>query len=59
VTSLSLAAPASGRERVVLVAVRARDGQGGRVFSLLYRLRLVQRDRWYVAAVNQAIREGG
>jgi hypothetical protein len=59
VTSLSLAAPAPGRERVVLVAVRARDGQGGRVFSLLYRLRLVRLDRWYVAAVNQATGKGG
>jgi hypothetical protein len=59
VTSLSLAAPASGRERVVLAAVRARDKQGGAVFSLQYRLRLVQRDRWYVAAVNQATRKGG
>ena len=59
VASLSLAAPASGRERVVLAAVRARDGQGGRVFSLLYRLRLVERDRWYVAAVNQATGKGG
>ena len=59
VTSLSLAASPSGRERVVLVEVRARDGQGGRVFSLLYRLRLVERDRWYVAAVNQAIGKGG
>jgi hypothetical protein len=59
VTSLSLAAPASGRERVALAEVRVRDRRGGRVFSLLYRLRLVQRDRWYVAAVNQATRKGG
>jgi hypothetical protein len=44
---------------VVLVAVRARDRRGGAVFSLLYRLRLVQRDRWYVAAVNQATHKGG
>jgi hypothetical protein len=29
------------------------------VFSLRYRLRLVQRDRWYVAAVNDATRRGG
>jgi hypothetical protein len=58
-TSLSLAAPASGRERVVLAGVRARDRQGGRVFSLLYRLRLEKRDRWYVAAVNQRTGRGG
>jgi hypothetical protein len=59
VTSLSLAVPASGRTRVVLATVRARDKEGGRSFSLLYRLRLVERDRWYVAAVNQATRKGG
>jgi hypothetical protein len=59
VSALSLARPASGRERVVLASVRARQKQSGGVFSLLYRLRLVQRDRWYVAAVNQATRKGG
>jgi len=59
VSALSLARPVSGRERVVLASVRARQKQGGGVFSLLYRLRLVRRDRWYVAAVNQATRKGG
>jgi hypothetical protein len=59
VASLSLAAPAAGRERVVLVAVRARDRRGGAVFSLLYRLRLVKRDGWYVVPVNQATDKGG
>jgi hypothetical protein len=59
VGELALAGPASGRERVVLTAVRARDLASGGVFSLRYRLRLVQRDRWYVAAVNNATRRGG
>ena len=59
VGELALAAPASGRERVVLAAVRARDVASGGVFSLRYRLRLVRRDRWYVAAVNNATRREG
>jgi hypothetical protein len=54
VPSVSLAAPASGRERLVLAAVRARDAESGGVFSLRYRLRLLRRDRWYVADVNNA-----
>jgi hypothetical protein len=59
VGELALAGPAAGRERLVLAAVRARDQVSGGVFSLRYRLRLVQRDRWYVAAVNNATRRGG
>jgi hypothetical protein len=59
VGELALAAPASGRERLVLAAVRARDEATGGVFSLRYWLRLVRRDRWYVAAVNNATRRGG
>jgi hypothetical protein len=59
VGELVLARPASGRERVVLAAVRVRDVASGGVFSLRYRLRLVRRDRWYVAAVNNATRRGG
>jgi hypothetical protein len=59
VGELALAGPASGRERLVLVTVRARDVVSGGVLSLRYRLRLVQRDRWYVAAVNNATRRGG
>jgi hypothetical protein len=56
---LAAAGPGSGRERLVLAAVRARDAVSGGVFSLRYRLRLVRRDRWYVAAVNNASRRGG
>jgi hypothetical protein len=59
VGELVLAGPASGRERVVLAAVRARDVASGGVFLLRYRLELVRRDRWYVAAVNNATRRGG
>ena len=59
VGELVLAAPGSGREPLVLAAVRARDAASGGVFSLRYRLRLVRRDRWYVAAVNNATRRGG
>jgi hypothetical protein len=59
VTALSLAAPAVARERLVLATVRARDEASGAEFGLRYRLRLVLRDRWYVAAVNNATRKGG
>jgi hypothetical protein len=59
VGELVLAGPGSGRERLVLAAVRARDAVSGGVFSLRYRLRLVRRDRWYVAAVNNDTRRGG
>ena len=41
-----------GRRRVVLVAVRARDSVSRAVYALRYRVELVQRDRWYVAAVE-------
>jgi hypothetical protein len=41
-----------GRTRSVLATVRARDAESGAVYALRYRIRLVRRDRWYVAAVN-------
>jgi hypothetical protein len=59
VSSMSLAAPAKGAERLVLASVRARETESGAVLSLQYRLELVREDRWYVAAVNTAPREGG
>ena len=59
VVDLALAAPVSGRERLVLASVRARDAATGAVFSLRYQLRLVRQDRWYVAAVNDTTRKGG
>jgi len=59
VGELSLAAPASGRERLVLVAVRARDASSGGVFSLRYRLGLVRRSAgtWRLST-TQPEREG-
>jgi hypothetical protein len=47
-----------GRRRVVLVNVRARDVASRAVYALRYELRLVRRDRWYVAAVNATPKEG-
>src|SRR5439155_20928833 len=49
--------PAAGRVRSVLVTVRARDPEAGAVYPLRYRVRLVRRDRWYVAAVNATRKE--
>jgi hypothetical protein len=42
--------------RMVLVALRARDRTTRAVYPLEYRLDLVRRDRWYVAAVRGALR---
>jgi hypothetical protein len=50
--SLAQVAGGSGRTRVVVATVRARDVQTRAVFTLRYRLRLVRGDRWYVQAVN-------
>lgn len=55
--SLSLAAPASGSRRSLLVVARVRELGSGAVFSQSYRLRLERRERWYVADVNGS-REG-
>jgi hypothetical protein len=46
-----------GRTRSVLATVRARDAQSRAVYALRYRVRLVRRDRWYVAAVNTTHKE--
>lgn len=43
--------PTRPSARTVVASVRA-EGEGGRVFPLAYRLRLVRRDRWYVSAVE-------
>jgi Conjugative transposon protein TcpC len=49
-----------GRDgRDVLATVQARDEATRAVYSLRYRVRLVRRDRWYVAAVNNATRKEG
>jgi hypothetical protein len=44
--------PPVGDARVVLASVRARDPRSRATYALRYRLRLVRRDRWYVAALN-------
>jgi hypothetical protein len=49
----SLAAP-GGDERLVLVRVQARDVSSRVLYGLRYRVRLVRRDRWYVAEINGA-----
>jgi hypothetical protein len=49
---------ASGRTLSLLASVRARDVTSRATYPLRYRLRLVRRDRWYVAAVNTTQKEG-
>jgi hypothetical protein len=51
-TSVSAAGPATRAGRVVLATVQARDKSSRATYTLRYRVRLVRRDRWYVAAVN-------
>jgi Conjugative transposon protein TcpC len=46
-----------GRTLSVLATVSARDAQSRAVYPLRYRVRLVRRDRWYVAAVNTTQKE--
>jgi hypothetical protein len=58
VDSVEQLAAGSDRQRDVLVSVRARDVRSRAVYALRYELRLVRRDRWYVAAVNATPKEG-
>lgn len=51
-SSLSALGPATDAGRVVLATVQARDEQLRVTYSLRYRVRLVRRDRWYVAGLN-------
>jgi len=51
-TSVGAIRPRSGGSLVVLVAVAARDTQTRASYALRYRVRLVRRDRWYVADLN-------
>jgi hypothetical protein len=57
--SVAQLGPPARDGRDVLATVRARDEATGAVYPLRYRVRLVRRDRWYVAAVNNATRKGG
>ena len=45
--------------RVVLVNAQARDVAASATCGLRYRVTVVRRDRWYVAAINAATAEGG
>ena len=42
--------------RTVLATVRVRDEAGGVTYPLSYRLELVKRERWYVSAVEGAVK---
>jgi hypothetical protein len=46
------AVPASHGGRVVLATVQARDRVSRARLALRYRVRIVRRDRWYVAAID-------
>ena len=54
--SVGAAGPPVAGGRLVLATVDARDQATGAVLALRYRVRMVHRDRWYVAAVNRAAR---
>jgi hypothetical protein len=58
VVSIELAAPASARARRLLVAARARDLAFGVTYGLRYRIEVVRRGRWYVAAIDGSGWEG-
>lgn len=45
-----------GPDRTVIASVRARDEASNVTYSLSYRLELVRRERWYVSAVEGALR---
>jgi hypothetical protein len=51
-SSLIAVGPVTGATRTVLVTVRAKQTDSRVEFPLRYRIRLVKRDRWYVAAIN-------
>jgi hypothetical protein len=50
--SLSVIGASSGRERLVLVTAHVRDRVSRATYALRFRVRLVRRERWYVAAIN-------
>jgi len=51
-SSLVAVGPVTGDTRTVLVTVRAKDADSRVEYPLRYRVGLVMRDRWYVAAIN-------
>src|SRR4051794_6097382 len=50
--SLTSIRATDGPNRVVLVTAHVRDRASRATYALRYRVRLVRRDRWYVAAIN-------
>jgi hypothetical protein len=50
--SLTALGAATGRDRLVLATAEVRDRVSRAVMALRFRVRLVRRDRWYVAEVN-------
>jgi hypothetical protein len=53
VGSLSTLGPDSGMRRLVLATAHVREQASGATYALRYRIRLVRRERWYVAAINE------
>jgi hypothetical protein len=51
-TSVGTVGPVSQSTLTVLANVQARDPRTRTTYALRYRVRLVRRDRWYVADVN-------
>ena len=52
VTSIAADGPARRGQRLVLVSAQARDVASRATYALRYRVRLVRRERWYVADLN-------
>jgi hypothetical protein len=52
VGSLSALEGGTGARRLVLATVHVRERPSGATYALRYRVELVRRDRWYVAAIN-------
>jgi hypothetical protein len=52
-TSITTTRPEARGQRVVVATVHARDVASRALYTLRYQIRLVRRDRWYVAELNQ------
>jgi Conjugative transposon protein TcpC len=50
--SVAAAGPTSPGRRVVVATARVRDVESRAVYAVRYRVGVVRRDRWYVAAIN-------
>jgi conjugative transposon protein TcpC len=56
-TSLASERATAGDRRTVLATVQARDVESRATYALRYRVELVRRERWYVAAINASGKE--